>query len=903
MPTPQEHLPAWMPKPASLDFGPLQERIESLWRDGSTGWTEQRRAIDTFADIAWRHADKLRNGMRAQSESASNQFGRDSDALRKRLAAGPQQWGKDWVEYWTDAAQRQLLTLDAFRQRGNNFVAHEAEGMPPVLDFEHEVVIDGRELERPVNYTLLRIVPPAGVVVDDDKRPFMIVDPRAGHGAGIGGFKADSQVGEAFEDGHPVYFVSFRPVPEPGQTLADVRDAEIEFLRAIIARHPKAPKPAVIGNCQGGWATMLLAASAPDLVGPVVINGAPMSYWAGKTGQNPMRYSGGLLGGAVPALMASDLGNGVFDGSWLVLNFENLNPSNSLFKKYYHLYANVDTEASRFLEFERWWGGFFLMNEPEIRWIVENLFIGNRLARGEAELGGERIDLRSIRSPIIVFASHGDNITPPQQALNWIADLYSDVDEIKARGQRIVYMLHQSIGHLGIFVSGSVANREHDAITDTMRAVEALAPGLYEMRLDDAEDRVHIRFEPRTIDDILDIDDGREDEELFASVARLSELGTEVYDLMLRPLLRATITPGTAKTFRELQPIRMRRVGFSDLNPIMPLVGAAAAQARSARQPVSPDNPLLAMERLGARWIESQLDLWRDFRDGWAETLFHAIYGSPPLKAIGQSALQDAKRRHSKDLRSLPEVKEALAAITEGGAAEGTARMLCLMARARGFVRRSKLEKQVQAYESSGVLAGLDTEALARIVHRQSIIVDFEPELAMSTLPLLLDTAAERRDALALLMDIAGPRETMHPAGLVTYQKFEALLGHAATAADMDSEQIGFSVAAAAAAVPIPVVPMPTDETEAEPVPRAPKLDKRSNGASDDLEVVNGIGPRMAEKLRNLGIRRFAQLAALDAAEIAWLDLKLGARGRVRRERWCEQARALSTGITTSEPA
>jgi NADH-quinone oxidoreductase subunit E len=96
---------------------------------------------------------------------------------------------------------------------------------------------------------------------------------------------------------------------------------------------------------------------------------------------------------------------------------------------------------------------------------------------------------------------------------------------------------------------------------------------------------------------------------------------------------------------------------------------------------------------------------------------------------------------------------------------------------------------------------------------------------------------------------------------------------------------------------------MPTDETEAEPVPRAPKLDKRSNGASDDLEVVNGIGPRMAEKLRNLGIRRFAQLAALDAAEIAWLDLKLGARGRVRRERWCEQARALSTGMTTSEPA
>jgi predicted flap endonuclease-1-like 5' DNA nuclease len=448
-----------------------------------------------------------------------------------------------------------------------------------------------------------------------------------------------------------------------------------------------------------------------------------------------------------------------------------------------------------------------------------------------------------------------------------------------------------------------VANREHDAITDTMRAAEALAPGLYEMRLDDAEDRVHIRFEPRTIDDILDIDDGREDEELFASVARLSELGTEVYDLMVRPLLRATITPSSAKSFRELQPIRMRRVGFSDLNPVMPLVGSAAEQARAARQPVSPDNPLLAMERLGARWIESQLDLWRDFRDGCAETMFHAVYGSPLLKAIGQSVLQDAKGRHSKDLRLLPEVKGALAAITEGGAAEGTARMLCLMARARGYVRRSKLEKQVQAFESSGVLAGLDTEALARVVHRQSIIVDFEPELALSTLPLLLDTRQERRDALALLMDISGPRETMHPAGLIMYQKFEALLGDLATAAEIDNEHIGFSVTAAAAETPTPVLPMPGDDAEVEPVPRAPKIDKRANGGSDDLEVVNGIGPRMAEKLRDLGIRRFAQLAALDAAEITWLDLKLGARGRVRRERWCEQARDLMAGKTAAETA
>ena len=89
-------------------------------------------------------------------------------------------------------------------------------------------------------------------VTHDWKRPYMIVDPRAGHGAGIGGFKPDSQVGVALHDGHPVYFVVFRPHPEPGQTLADVMRAKAEFVAEIARRHPQSPKPIIVGNCQGG---------------------------------------------------------------------------------------------------------------------------------------------------------------------------------------------------------------------------------------------------------------------------------------------------------------------------------------------------------------------------------------------------------------------------------------------------------------------------------------------------------------------------------------------------------------------------------------------------------------------------------------------------------------------------
>src|SRR5262245_49404911 len=103
------------------------------------------------------------------------------------------------ADYLVDAAQRSVLFWDTLRQRGNQYREHLAETAPHVLEYEVELVIDGRTLERPVNYALVRVVPPAGVEIDATRRPFVVVDPRAGHGPGIGGFKADSEVGVAFK--------------------------------------------------------------------------------------------------------------------------------------------------------------------------------------------------------------------------------------------------------------------------------------------------------------------------------------------------------------------------------------------------------------------------------------------------------------------------------------------------------------------------------------------------------------------------------------------------------------------------------------------------------------------------------------------------------------------------------
>jgi len=169
---------------------------------------------------------------------------------KANVASTTNAWS-DWVSYAIDSVQRSVLFLDTMRERGNNYLKHVQAGQPPLLHFEYETVMDGRKLERPVNYALLSITPPKGVTVDPTRRPYIIIDPRAGHGPGIGGFKDDSQVGVALREGHPVYFVIFFRDPEPGQTLLDVCEAEKRFVRKVRELHPDSPKPAIVGICQG----------------------------------------------------------------------------------------------------------------------------------------------------------------------------------------------------------------------------------------------------------------------------------------------------------------------------------------------------------------------------------------------------------------------------------------------------------------------------------------------------------------------------------------------------------------------------------------------------------------------------------------------------------------------------
>jgi len=727
--------------------------------------------------VAGQHLQTVTTTFRAHQA----RFGAEGTTVAQRFLG--RDVAADLQAYLIDAAQRGVLYWDVLRQRGDNYLAYEAAGAPPVLGFPYEVVADGRALPRRSNYAVVHILPPDGTRPNPKRRPYLIIDPRAGQGAGIGGSKADSQVGVALRGGHPVYFVIFYTHPEPGQTLADVCATHAAFVRRVRALHPEAPPPIVVGNCQGGWATALLAASNPDVTGPIVINGAPLAYWSGsRARRHPMRYLGGLCGGAVPAMVLSDLGAGEFDGAHLVLNFETFSPAAVWWKKYYDLYATVDA-PERYLEFERWWGGFHFMTEEEIRWIVKNLFVGNRLARQGVHLDSRTfVDLRNIRSPIIVFASYGDDITPPQQALNWIADLYRDVQEIRVKGQRIIYCLHKDVGHLGIFVSSKVAKEQHSEIVSTMKTIEAMPPGLFEMIIEDKQgegvDAVYtVSFAARTIDDVLALNDAREDEELFGAVARLSDLAANVYDLALRPWVRGAVTPTSARLMATMHPLRVRRWGVSSRNPALASVASLAEAARARRRPVAEDNPFVAAERLWASLVEEGWNLARDLRHAALELSFFAIYGAPWMRTIGAGDLGVPTATGERPLADSPEVQLALAKLSEGGFADAVVRMMILMAKSRPAIRRSRLERSNHMLRHEQPFASLSAEERGRIINEQSLIVDFAAEGAVATLPDLLATHAERERALALVLDVAGAVEEMVPETLAVVARLRNVLG------------------------------------------------------------------------------------------------------------------------------
>jgi pimeloyl-ACP methyl ester carboxylesterase len=665
-------------------------------------------------------------------------------------------------EYVRDFWQRSILFLDILRQRGNQreeMVAHAADS---VLIYDSELVMRGDELPHPVNYSLLRIIPPEGAEIDNRNRPVFVIDPRAGQGPGIGGFKQMSEIGDAFRAGHPVYFAGFSASPAGGQRVEDVARAYTIFLEKIAELHPEAlGKPFVFGNCQAGWHAMIAACMRPDLVGPMVIAGAPLSYWAGVRGRNAMRYLGGWFGGSWPDRMMSDIGNGIYDAAWLVGNFDNLNPANTLWTKPYTVWANPEQEKNRYLQFEKWWGDFVLLRGEEMQWMVDNLFIGNKFSTGQIVTSdGIRLDIREVKTPIVCFCSHGDNITPPQQALDWILDNYQSVEEIQECGQRIFYTIDAKVGHLAIFVGTKVAAKDHAEFINNMELIDAMPPGLYEIVITEKPGSeassegeagdFNLSIEERGLDDIRALGcNSIEDEREFAAVARVSELNNALYKTFLQPWIKMMSGPQIAHAALELNPLRLGYSLWSDKNPMMRAVASIADHVQATRTPASADNQFIAVQQQFSKSMVDTLNLFRDLRDDLVERSFHAVYGSPVMQAACGISQDDGSPRPRPGLSpsvlaAAEEEKRRLKGrIAEGTALDVVARMLVYVGKAQHRIEKSTFDALRTLILAHPEVSPAEFKAAVR---EQWAILAVDERAAIEALPQLLPAdAAERR--------------------------------------------------------------------------------------------------------------------------------------------------------------
>jgi hypothetical protein len=192
---------------------------------------------------------------------------------------------------------------------------------------------------------------------------------------------------------------------------------------------------------------------------------------------------------------------------------------------------------------------------------------------------------------------------------------------------------------------------------------------------------------------------------------------------------------------------------MSDLNPWLAWLGPAAEAVKAQRQAVDGDNTMRKFEKAASATISASLECYRALRDAASEATFFQTYGN--VFSLYVADKREAERQDGGQIveaRELPFVQEALAAIAEGGYPEALARVACLLARRGEPMLLSRLQmRQELMSEYRGLLPALPPDEWRRVRGEQEIIVRYEPEKALATLPALLANREDRERLVTLV--------------------------------------------------------------------------------------------------------------------------------------------------------
>ena len=237
-------------------------------------------------------------------------------------------------------------------------------------------------------------------------------------------------------------------------TLEDYVDGYIDDAVEILRERHEVDAVDVLGVCQGGTVSLCYAALHPEKVKNLVTMVTPVDF----------ELEDNIIGAWVRAIdvdaMVDSLG--LVPGELLGAGFLLRSPFERHLRKYVDLVDLLDDEAKLlvFLRMEKW-----IFDTPDVpgetlRQWVRDFYQGNKLVKGELELGGRRVDLRNVTMPVLnVYAEH-DDVAPPASA-RALAEHVGTDDYSE---------LTLPVGHIGVYVSSKTQLTLPAALTEWLTA-------------------------------------------------------------------------------------------------------------------------------------------------------------------------------------------------------------------------------------------------------------------------------------------------------------------------------------------------------------------------------------------------------------------------------------------------
>jgi len=214
----------------------------------------------------------------------------------------------------------------------------------------------------------------------------------------------------------------------------------------------------LLGICQGGTFSVCYAALYPEKVKNLTVMVAPIDFHATQEGRSGLLNLWGL-GLDVDQLVEA---TGNIPGELMNFGFVMLKPLQLNFQKYLDTLDVMDDEQKllNFLRMEKW-----IFDSPDLageafRQFVKDFFHENKLVRGEAEIGGRRIDLRRLTMPVLNIYAEQDHLVPPPSTIA-LGDYVGTSD----------YTLCAfPVGHIGMYVSGKAQRDLAPTIANWLKA-------------------------------------------------------------------------------------------------------------------------------------------------------------------------------------------------------------------------------------------------------------------------------------------------------------------------------------------------------------------------------------------------------------------------------------------------